>query len=1021
MNTQDQQPVIKTRKPRRTKEEIRQANEARQRAREAKQQVREAKQHAKKARQQAKQQAKQARKKASSTKKTKSIKCDIVVNEQHKPLVIEQTGITHDGKIYIDGDIFNDINKPKFDKILLSNNSKSPSFEWKDYHKKPKPTRPEIAGKNYGVPCGPCNDIIVVDIDIYKSKDEFKKQFGSIAETVERYNTYTVITPKGGLHLYFKHEPGFKNKPHGSYIDVKTHGGYVVGAGALVEYSQPFYKYSDVETKTTHVLNKISSGEYECINDINPVAMPDDIINYLASIDISRQTPRKPRDTIDNTEHEQQFKYDVDDIILKYILDNDDELRIKLTDYIQWLNFTICCHALNKYDMFYEYSKIAYGVKFTHAINEQNKQIYDNIKISQYDQAFIIFFTTADLKQMRYVDIKPNIIKPTKHITTGRYVQDMSKRSIYDNEFKNNFVMSDTGTGKTASFINYVKTAPDINFLSITLRTSLCDDQYNSMTAHGIDVKNYQIQKNFLDGDNIICQLDSIITINTRKIDISKYTLFLDETDGLLSYLTTSPTMKSTLCHVFKKILYLLKHCKKVICCDKLMSDTAIRFINHATSETNYEFYKNTFKNWCGVVVNVWDSEEAIIDDIKILVNDGSGFVCGVDERRVQQLLNNEVNKQGNITMISKTTRNIDLTNDKMIFTPKITEGVDIQPIKPIPTYGIYNTTTINARSMYQQLTRNRKPTNINLCFLSNRCMKCPDITDDDIYNKLDELNAGITNQFNDMATDDETKLFFSLMSHYIYNDRAYKSNPKKHILKMMHEAGFIVNNTINDATTNMMTSKQRTELNRQTMKGAMLKPDLYQHPEFTRVNEILKLPIEVAIYNAKLYTCVATLARHFNICKFKNNDANELINSIDKRDTFKLHKLQCKDNEIATLKRIIDIAGCDKDLTNINKLSSSDYNKINSLIHTTLTVDEQAKTHVINNNLMLRCYISRRYKMLFGPDSLIKCGVHRIRTMKDGKKTVNKKFVLYQYDDDFLKNVDFIESFRKQTNTTDE
>jgi hypothetical protein len=89
---------------------------------------------------------------------------------------------------------------------------------------------------NIGIATGQSNDIIVLDVDSGNGKtgietlEQWEKEFGSIPETP------TVMTPTGGIHLYFRH-PGFRVKnlvgklaPH---IDIRSDGAQVVAPGSI--------------------------------------------------------------------------------------------------------------------------------------------------------------------------------------------------------------------------------------------------------------------------------------------------------------------------------------------------------------------------------------------------------------------------------------------------------------------------------------------------------------------------------------------------------------------------------------------------------------------------------------------------------------------------------------------------------------------------------------------------------------------------------------------------------------------
>ena len=84
---------------------------------------------------------------------------------------------------------------------------------------------------NFGIPTG--DDLIVIDVDGKKGKralEKLERKHGALPGTV------TVITPGGGLHLYFCApgvEIGNSTSKLGLNIDVRGSGGYVVAAGSV--------------------------------------------------------------------------------------------------------------------------------------------------------------------------------------------------------------------------------------------------------------------------------------------------------------------------------------------------------------------------------------------------------------------------------------------------------------------------------------------------------------------------------------------------------------------------------------------------------------------------------------------------------------------------------------------------------------------------------------------------------------------------------------------------------------------
>ncbi len=119
---------------------------------------------------------------------------------------------------------------------------------------------------NYGVLCGPRSGILVIDYDLDKVPEITYINIESLKEL--HGDTMIVQTPKGGFHVYHKYDErfdswvgrcglnnwgGFKAGETG-FIDVRTHGNYVVGSGSIV-----------------------NGKSYVTVNDVEPARMPDNM------------------------------------------------------------------------------------------------------------------------------------------------------------------------------------------------------------------------------------------------------------------------------------------------------------------------------------------------------------------------------------------------------------------------------------------------------------------------------------------------------------------------------------------------------------------------------------------------------------------------------------------------------------------------------------------------------------------------------------------------------------------------
>jgi hypothetical protein len=79
-------------------------------------------------------------------------------------------------------------------------------------------------GANIGMPTGKRSGVFVLDVDDLGALAELEAEIGKLPAT------WTVRTPSGGLHLYFRHVEGVTNSPGAlpDGIDVRGEGGYVL-------------------------------------------------------------------------------------------------------------------------------------------------------------------------------------------------------------------------------------------------------------------------------------------------------------------------------------------------------------------------------------------------------------------------------------------------------------------------------------------------------------------------------------------------------------------------------------------------------------------------------------------------------------------------------------------------------------------------------------------------------------------------------------------------------------------------
>jgi replicative DNA helicase len=101
-----------------------------------------------------------------------------------------------------------------------------------------------------GIACGAASGIFVVDIDVVGGKVGDRTLADLEAKYGELPETYTVLTPTGGKHYYFRHDPArpLGNGTLGLHVDTRGDGGQVVAPPTIhPDTGTPYLVLLDVE------------------------------------------------------------------------------------------------------------------------------------------------------------------------------------------------------------------------------------------------------------------------------------------------------------------------------------------------------------------------------------------------------------------------------------------------------------------------------------------------------------------------------------------------------------------------------------------------------------------------------------------------------------------------------------------------------------------------------------------------------------------------------------------------------
>lgn len=117
----------------------------------------------------------------------------------------------------------------------------------------------------------PGKEFVYMDLDVKKGNDGYK----SLADYLEvdkdslEFMTYAVVTPSGGMHMYFKADKVYGNRTHVlDGVDVRADGGHVMGPGSTI------YTFDD------DALEYVEKP-YVAANDMPVADVPDGIKTLL--------------------------------------------------------------------------------------------------------------------------------------------------------------------------------------------------------------------------------------------------------------------------------------------------------------------------------------------------------------------------------------------------------------------------------------------------------------------------------------------------------------------------------------------------------------------------------------------------------------------------------------------------------------------------------------------------------------------------------------------------------------------
>jgi hypothetical protein len=747
--------------------------------------------------------------------------------------------------------------------IKLIKDTKKPICAWKNDKSKQHNFK-DIDPKYYniGLLTGKISNVIVVDVDFYKMEDDniFLVEFKDFL----KIKTLIIKTPSGGYHLYFNYDEDLYNVASNIQVDIRSDNGYIV------------FPPSEIE-----------GNKYEIISDKDIIDVSENLKEFLLKYVCKRSNVSTTEKTYDKKQtpiekQHETYLDNLDDEDIKKLqnkiikcLEKEKSNKKFFESYDEFLYFTTSMKKLKLKSTWDDFNKSQEGYN-----QLQNNKIWESCNID-YDMTKWLLkklkFGVYDL----YKPILKNKIKPHKVI-------DKSKLGDIIKENHNYIVRSDTGTGKTTTFKEYIK-KNNFKFISITSRVSLAEEQYQQFNKHKIICSLYTIEE-IQDNYSCIIQIDSISKLYNIK-NYSNYVLFLDEFNSIISYLLQSSTLKNYRVNVMKILIELIKNCKQFICVDADISDLSVKFIDFC--KRDYKFIDNDFLHNKGVEAEEIFEYERLI--LKLEKEDK--FLLCTDSKSQAEIICKKLDDPEIKLITSETDEYINFDeHNKIVYSPKIIYGID--STKERPVYCLYTERTINPKNMLQQIARCRNIEKLYFCFL-NKSYKEDKTTFEENKDRLKRQNDYSLKEFKLLASKDIYDLYFDLICDYDYNELCYKTNKFGHFLNLIIQRGFKYNYVKKETKYDVLEQKKdKKELREEKLENFDININRYK-----KINEILKVPIDEVDDYKEYFIDSYLLLNHFYITKFVKYTDRAIKDELNNKDEFNINKINSVDNKIKFLK----------------------------------------------------------------------------------------------------------------------
>jgi hypothetical protein len=573
----------------------------------------------------------------------------------------------------------------------------------------------------------------------------------------------------------------------------------------------------------------------------------------------------------------------------------------------------------------------------------------------------------------------------TEYITLWKPAQDIfNKRNI--------IIKSEGKTGKTTAFTNYIKYS-GLKFISIVNQISTADKHINDFRDAKINVIDYQQmeQVDINNNNNFVICINSILKI--EKLDFTDKVIILDEVNSLCKSILGHEEMKNRGA-ILPLLMHMIKTSKQTISVDADISDLVFELYDGIP----YHFYHNIYKSYEYInntkinikayeVKNIINMTDKIIHEIK---EGGRPMICSDSKRYILELYELLIKElptlKDNFKLYTKDTRrkiyniNEEWRGYTILFSPKITTGIDYNPLIPTNVYSFCGMTnkTIDSTTRTQQIMRCRNIKNIYYHWKSKKSF--PAMFNDVLHVKqyykenLNKFIDFIKEIGANVSIDDKTEINDIRFSRMIYINEYFKdtlnTNKKKHYEILLEKKGITIIKddspddirTIKDDT-RYTAAKNSILLSKEEQIEAFINDELEEDDPFkkemvVKIGDIFNIDLNdkdfIREYKNILFDDFRT-ADHWGIRKILN-PIEKLINDIENKlsSDYKEIVINSVNAKVALLFKIDDILKIDHGFNfnvDMKTLEDKINNGANLLDSYKCTFRDRSKMTTLKNN----------------------------------------------------------------------